>query len=263
MYKFDLHCHTKEGSIDAHIGVVDYARLLKIQGYSGMLVTDHDSYKGYNAWKNLEKKPKELEDFVVLKGIEYDTRNGGHVLVILPDVVDCPLLEKQGLGLRKLAHIVHEMGGVIGAAHPFGYGYFAIMNTRLFRKNPDVLYLFDFIETFNAGVRVYSNLLAKQLAAILRKPETCGSDAHVAEKIGTAYTAFKHPITCNNDLIHVIREREKVRMGARRTPNMYKNRNVIIKNLGIYGYWTYNKLQFVINSLGRTIEIRKMHLRYV
>ena len=58
MYKFDLHCHTKEGSIDAHIGVVDYARLLKIQGYSGMLVTDHHSYKGYNAWKNLEKEPK-------------------------------------------------------------------------------------------------------------------------------------------------------------------------------------------------------------
>ena len=63
---------------------------------------------------------------MVLKGIEYDTRNGGHVLVILPDGVDCPLLEKQGLGLRKLAHIVHEMGGVIGAAHPFGYGYFAL-----------------------------------------------------------------------------------------------------------------------------------------
>ena len=49
--KFDLHCHTKAGSIDAKVSLSRYIELLKAQGFSGMLVTDHDSYKGYRQWK--------------------------------------------------------------------------------------------------------------------------------------------------------------------------------------------------------------------
>ncbi len=261
MYKFDLHCHTKEGSIDAKIRIVDYARLLKIQGFSGMLVTDHDSYKGYEAWQNISPKPKELSDFIVLKGVEYDSRDGGHVIVILPDGADCQLMKKKGLKLRSLAHIVHEMGGVIGAAHPFGYGYFAVMNTHLFGKDPDVLYLFDFIETYNSGVRFWSNICASNLAKILRKPATCGSDAHIAERVGTAYTAFKNPIACNNDLIEVIHRRDKLSIGARKRPGMYNNRNFLIKYLGIYGYWIFNKIGALIHIYGRKKELRKLYLK--
>ena len=42
--KIDMHCHTKEGSLDGKVGIEDYICLLKEQGFGGMVVTDHDSY---------------------------------------------------------------------------------------------------------------------------------------------------------------------------------------------------------------------------
>lgn len=53
--KFDMHCHTKGGSIDSSVSVERYIELLSAQGFDGMLITDHDSYKGYRKWLNSEK----------------------------------------------------------------------------------------------------------------------------------------------------------------------------------------------------------------
>ena len=50
--KFDMHCHTKEGSLDGKVPISEYINILKSQGYGGMLVTDHDSYDGYRYWKH-------------------------------------------------------------------------------------------------------------------------------------------------------------------------------------------------------------------
>ena len=48
--KVDMHCHTREGSLDGQVSVEVFASKLKGLGFGGMLVTDHDSYKGYRAW---------------------------------------------------------------------------------------------------------------------------------------------------------------------------------------------------------------------
>ena len=40
--RFDMHCHTAEGSPDAKVKILDYIDLLKQRGFHGMLVTDHD-----------------------------------------------------------------------------------------------------------------------------------------------------------------------------------------------------------------------------
>ena len=48
--KFDMHCHTKAGSIDSKIPIDRYIRLLQEQGFDGMLVTDHDSYGRGGDW---------------------------------------------------------------------------------------------------------------------------------------------------------------------------------------------------------------------
>ena len=79
--KFDMHCHTKEGSPDGRIPIKEYILELKKQGFDGMLVSDHNSYNGYRYWK---KHREEMPEFIVLKGIEYDTIDAGHILVILP-----------------------------------------------------------------------------------------------------------------------------------------------------------------------------------
>lgn len=94
--KFDMHCHTKEGSLDGKVGIEEYIRILKEKGYQGMLVSDHNSYNGYRYWRD-HIKGKKYTDFVVLKGIEYDTNNAGHFLVILPEGVKPRILEMRGM----------------------------------------------------------------------------------------------------------------------------------------------------------------------
>ena len=47
--KFDMHCHTKEGSMDGKVMIEEYIRTLKRKGFGGMLVSDHDSYDGYRS----------------------------------------------------------------------------------------------------------------------------------------------------------------------------------------------------------------------
>ncbi len=44
--KIDMHCHVKEGSIDSKVGLDEYITKLKEHGFEGMLITDHDTYKG-------------------------------------------------------------------------------------------------------------------------------------------------------------------------------------------------------------------------
>ena len=81
--KIDMHCHVKEGSIDSRVTLEEYIMTCKEKGIDGILVTDHDTYNGYRHWKyNL--KGKKYRDFVVLKGIEYDTVDAGHILIVMP-----------------------------------------------------------------------------------------------------------------------------------------------------------------------------------
>lgn len=94
-----MHCHVREGSIDSKVAVEEFIKKLQSKGIGGMLVTDHDTYNGYRHWKNMIKGRK-YKDFVVLKGIEYDTLDAGHILIIMPQGVKMRLLELRGLPLR-------------------------------------------------------------------------------------------------------------------------------------------------------------------
>ncbi len=49
--KIDMHCHVKEGSIDSKVSLDEYITILKSKGFQGMVVTDHNTYKGYRYWK--------------------------------------------------------------------------------------------------------------------------------------------------------------------------------------------------------------------
>ena len=109
--KFDMHCHVKEGSIDSKVSLDEYITILKKHGFGGMLVTDHDTYKGYRHWK-YDMKGKVHNDFVVLKGIEYDTRDAGHILIIMPEGVRMRLLELRGLPVSVLIDFVHRHGEI-------------------------------------------------------------------------------------------------------------------------------------------------------
>lgn len=49
-----------------------------------------------------------------MKGIEYDTLDAGHILIIMPQGVKMRLLELRGLPLSLLIDFVHHNGGICG-----------------------------------------------------------------------------------------------------------------------------------------------------
>lgn len=238
--KLDMHCHTKEGSLDGKISLEEYVTILKEKGYGGMVITDHNSYNAYRYYKK-HKTEDAFQNFVVLKGIEYDTIDAGHILVIMPEHVKLPLLELRGLPVTMLIDLVHRFGGILGPAHPCGEKYLSITNTKHFRNNPGVIRGFDFIETFNACESPESNHLAAELAAAYGLPGFGGSDAHKTECAGLAYAEIDADITCESELIHAVKAGAAVKSGGAYYHGTTKERIGKVNNLLVYSFWVYNK----------------------
>ena len=198
--KIDMHCHVKEGSIDSRVGIEEYIEILKKKGFQGMVITDHDTYNGYRYWKE-NIKGKKHTDFVVLKGIEYDTRDAGHILVIMPEGVKIRLLEMRGMPLALLIDLVHRNGGVLGPAHPCGEKYMSFTHARKFYQSPEIIKRFDFVEGFNSCETTESNAGAMKLAKKYGKLTTGGSDSHKSECVGRGYTILPEPVSCETELI--------------------------------------------------------------
>ena len=158
-----MHCHTKEGSLDGKVEIEEYIRILKEKGYQGMLVSDHNSYNGYRYWRD-HIKGKKYTDFVVLKGIEYDTNNAGHFLVILPEGVKPRILEMRGMPVELLTRVVHAYGGILGPAHPFGEKYLSFGSSKKYQRNPKIMQEFDFLEAYNSCEVEERNQEAKKAA---------------------------------------------------------------------------------------------------
>lgn len=193
-----MHCHTSEGSPDAFVSICTTINLLKLKGYNGMLVTDHNSYMGY---KSLKEKP---DDFKVLRGIEYDSLDGGHLLIILPSKKQYDIFEYRGMEVEDVLKIVHALGGIVGPAHPYDYFKLGICNTK-HKENYDLLFQFDFIETFNGCLNKKGAILSEHLAKELNKPCFGGSDSHTVKKVGLGKTEIGVDIETEDDLIDYIK----------------------------------------------------------
>lgn len=254
--KIDMHCHVKEGSIDSKVSLEDYIRKLKERGLDGMLITDHDTYNGYRHWK-LSMKGKKYTDFVVLKGIEYDTLDAGHILIIMPQGVKMRLLELRGLPISLLIDFVHHHGGICGLAHPCGEKYMSFTNTKCFRKNPDLLAKFDFVETFNACEPPASNGGAKLLADKYEKTGFGGSDAHKVECAGMAYTVFPEPVKTELDLIMQVRKKLPIRAEGEYYAGTTKEKIGKVNKLLVASFWVYNRCGALLRMHWRNKKIKK------
>lgn len=254
---FDMHCHTKEGSMDGKIPVEEYISTLMDKGFQGMLVTDHNSYKGYRAWKQ-QIKGKKFPEFVVLKGIEYDTIDAGHILVIMPENVKLAILELRGLPVQLLIDIVHKNGGILGPAHPCGEKYLSITNTRKHRNQLAVMDRFDFVEGFNACEDVTSNRNASAIAKQFEKPEFGGSDAHKPECIGKAYTDFPMEIRSESDLIACVKEKSPITCGGSYYSGTTKEKIGKANTLLVQSFWFYNRMGSLWRRHRRLAEVHKL-----
>ncbi len=252
--KFDMHCHTKEGSIDGHSTIEETIELLKEKGYNGMLITDHNSYGAYRYWKKNIKGIKHT-DFVVLKGIEYDTIDCGHILVILPHGVHVPLLEMRGLPVSILIEIVHYFGGILGPAHPCGEKYLSIANTKHGKKFEEIISKFDFVEGFNACESELSNHKARALAAKYNKPCFGGSDSHRADCVGLGYTEIDAEIKDETDLIAAIHDEVTVKAEGFYYTKTTKQKIGKLNNVLVYSFWFYNKGLALLKKRKRDLEL--------
>lgn len=253
--KFDMHCHTKEGSLDGKIPIAEYVQLLKEKGFDGMLVTDHDSYNGFRRYRDHLKKT--LDDFVVLKGIEYDTIDAGHILVIMPENVKLLILECRGLPVRILQDIVHRHGGILGPAHPCGERHLSISRTRIYKRHPELMANFDFLEGFNACESPESNAAARQLALQYDLAIFGGSDSHHADCVGTAYTGFHGEINTESDLIDYVRDKQEISYGGYYYQKTVKGRLGFLNHVLVESFWVYNHFASVYRSRKRKFALRK------
>ncbi len=259
--KFDLHCHTKEGSPDGKVSVFEYAKILKDKGFDGMLITDHDSYRAARIWQ--KSKDKQLPNFCVLKGIEYDTVDHGHFIVIMPEGVDLKVFEIRGMRLKTLISITHFFGGIIGPAHPYGAKFLSLMKGKE-SKYKKYLSQIDFIETFNTSEYISDNEQALKLAKSWQLPCTGGSDSHKANTIGEAYSIIDFEINNTNDLIEAILNKKVVKVGG---SQRYKRKHPILTNAFPLGFlfYSYNILLTVISTplrVFRRIEIFRYMKRH-
>lgn len=257
--KLDMHCHTKEGSLDGKITLLDTIHLLREKGYQGMLLTDHNSYKAYRHYlKSIDDSS--LQDFVVLKGIEYDTIDAGHIIIVMPTGVKLPLLELRGLPVHLLIDIVHHFGGILGPAHPCGEKYLSLMNTRRGKRSRDLISRFDFIETYNACETPKSNKAARELAARFGKPGIGGSDSHKESCAGLGFTEIEADIKTETGLIHALTSEVSIISGGERYMHTTKQKIGRINNLLVYSFWFYNKFLALFRHHKRKLELLENHL---
>lgn len=255
--KFDMHCHTKEGSMDAKISIEDYILRLKELGFKGMLVSDHNSYNGYREWKN-NIKGERLKDFIVLKGIEYDTIDAGHILVIMPEGIKVKILELRGLPVRMLIDVVHRYGGILGPAHPCGQKYLSLINTKRRKSKDSIMKKFDFVETFNACESEESNRRAQLLAETYHKPGFGGSDAHRYDCVGTAYTELPNDIKRESDLIRYIQRGGTVTSGGTLYHKTAKDKMGKLHKVVVESYLLYNGTTSLYRRHKRKKELKKI-----
>ena len=64
----------------------------------------------------------------------------------MPENVKLLILECRGLPVKMLQDIVHHHGGILGPAHPCGERHLSITRTRLYKKHPEIMENFDFLE---------------------------------------------------------------------------------------------------------------------
>ncbi|SKB65445.1 hypothetical protein SAMN06296386_103195 [Lachnospiraceae bacterium] len=253
--KIDMHCHTKEGSPDGSIPIEEYIRKLKSLGFGGMVVTDHDSYGGYRVWKETIRG-KRHRDFVVFKGIEYDTIDAGHIIVIMPEYLKLRILEMRGLPVNMLIDIVHRYGGILGPAHPCGSKYMSYENS-LRARQVSTMMKFDFVEAFNACETRESNFEAECLARVYGKPGTGGSDAHRIACVGLAWTEIPDSIRHESQLINYIKSGGTVKCGGRYYGHTTKDRIGPFNRILVEMFWFYNKFTGWSKIMKRRKEMRK------
>jgi len=179
--KIDLHVHTIYSG-DSSITLNDLLTQVRKSSLDGVAVTDHDTILGAERVSRILKIYGWNDELIVIPGIEVSTR-GGHILGLN---VSKPI--PKGLSAKEAIERIHEAGGIAVAAHP----------QTVFKDGvglgPKLLSMgLDAIEVINSSLFPFKPLtyVCKRFAEHYGLPQTAGSDSHIPETIGLAYTLIE------------------------------------------------------------------------
>jgi len=171
--KIDFHVHTRY-SDDCSTSLRDVITYSKRKGLDGVAITDHNTVEG--ALRLLENN---TDDLIIIPGIEVSTKDG-HILGI-----NVAKSIPRGLSIEETVKKIHEAGGIAIAAHPS-----AIYKSGIGLSGKILSQGIDAVEVINSSALPFLLLsyLSRRLACRVRLPQTGGSDSHLPETIGLAYT---------------------------------------------------------------------------
>jgi glycosyltransferase involved in cell wall biosynthesis len=166
----DLHMHT-DHSGDCATPVEVLLATARARGLGAIAVTDHNEISGA-----LEAQAK-ASGIKVIVGEEVKTADQGEVIgLFLSELIP------KGLTLQETIAEIKRQGGVVYVPHPFDRMHAVPDYEHLMAVLDDV----DAIEIFNPRVAIQEfNEEAARFAAKYRIPAGAGSDAHVAQGLGS------------------------------------------------------------------------------
>ena len=166
----DLHMHT-DHSHDCVTPVEVLLATAKARGLGAIAVTDHNEISGA-----LEAQAK-ANGIKVIVGEEVKTADQGEVIgLFIRELIP------RGLTLQETIAEIKRQGGVVYVPHPFDRMHAVPDYEHLTTVLDDV----DAIEVFNPRVAIQEfNEEAARFAAKYRIPAGAGSDAHVAQGLGS------------------------------------------------------------------------------
>lgn len=225
-YRYDLHCHTIEGSRCSHLTAAEMVAFYQKQGYAGFCVTDHftgsttvpegtpwperiDRYfESYEA----AVKAAEGTGLTVFQGLEYSIlRYGTSHMQTNANITGNDFLlfgltrewlkaneDAFNHGTNHLFDSIHAAGGFIVHAHPFGEGDWTL-NIQLFPFRVDA------VEVRNGGCSPEVNGRANWFAESYGLLKTAGTDLHTTDR--PFINGVETPEKCETiqDLIAAIR----------------------------------------------------------
>ena len=187
--RIDLHVHTVN-SLDSRITVDEAIRRCRTTGLDGFAITDHDTISG------VSKAREKHGSIIVIPGLEVSAR-GAHILAI-----DASEPVPPGLSIAETVERIHGQGAIAVIAHPYSL-FKTWANSREVEEAK-----FNAVEVANALQFPYGWMLKRNtaLAERLGLPQTGGSDAHIPEMVGRAYTVVEAESREIEDIIHSIRK---------------------------------------------------------
>src|SRR2546423_11704461 len=177
----DLHMHTTASDgWPSPQKLVDHARVV---GLDVIAVTDHDTIEG--ALRAAEHAARRTKLQVVV-GEEVSSRDGHIVALFIERRI------RPGMTAAATVHAIHDQGGLAVAVHPFWRTQRRTRSGKVHGVGWLAAELeFDAVEVENATPGFYVfNQLARRLNMGLGAAELGGSDGHILDAVGRAYTEF-------------------------------------------------------------------------